>query len=114
MQLEAFLAQLQQNPQQIEFTDTMSVIDANYQFNPTVFNNGSLFNAASQNNGSCKIFAFGKLHKLSEQQTLACFGTYYRDDVLQNPTGDGHQNIRKFMLTGWDGIKFESAALVAK
>lgn len=114
MQLEAFLAQLQQNPQQIQFTDTMSAIDANYQFNPTAFHNGSLSNAADQNNGSCKIFAFGKLNKLSEQQTLACFGTYYRDDVLQNPTGDDHQNIRNFMQTGWNGIKFEDTALIAK
>jgi len=114
MQLDTFLTKLQQEPEQIEFTETMAVIDANYQFTPTAFNNGPLANLANQNNGSCKIFAFGKLNNLSEQQALACFGAYHRDDVLQNPAGDDHQNIRNFMQTGWLAIKFEGTPLVAK
>ncbi|MFK7815738.1 MAG: HopJ type III effector protein, partial [Gammaproteobacteria bacterium] len=39
---------------------------------------------------------------------------YYRDDVLQNPEGDNHQNIRNFMKTGWGGITFENDVLVAR
>ena len=50
------------------------------------------------------IFAFAKLHDLTEQQTLHCFGDYYRVDVLQNRDGDNHQNIRHFMKTGWAAI----------
>ena len=111
MQLDAFLTQLQQQEEQITFKDTMTVIDANYSFNPTTFSNGDTVNEANQNNGSCKIFAFGLLNKLSEQQTLACFGDYYRTDVLGNPEGDDHQNIRNFMASGWDGIKFSGQAL---
>ena len=111
MERNAFLAKLSQSPEQIEFSDTMAVIDANYNFTPTAFTNGETINEANQNNGSCKIFAFGLLNGLSTGQTLACFGAYYRDDVLQNPESSDHQNIRNFMISGWDGIKFDGEAL---
>jgi hypothetical protein len=113
MQLETFLSKLQQYPEQIEFTDTMAVIERTYEFTPTEFNNGALNNATGQNNGSCKIFAFGQLNALSKQQTLACFGEYFRVDVLQNPEGNDHQNIRNFMISGWQGISFKGQALKA-
>ncbi|MCK5904092.1 MAG: HopJ type III effector protein, partial [Gammaproteobacteria bacterium] len=48
---------------------------------------------------------------LDQQQTLACFGAYYRDDVLQNLKADNHQNIRHFMKNSWDGIVFDGDAL---
>ena len=56
-----------------------------------------------ENSGSCKIFAFAQLHHLDEASTLACFGAYYRDDVLKHPQGSDHQNIRQFINTGWQG-----------
>lgn len=114
MELNAFLTKLQQNPQQIEFNDTMAVIESNYTFTPIAFTNGNTENEANQNNGSCKIFAFGLLNDLSVEQTLACFGSYYRDDVLGSPDGDDHQNIRNFIVSGWDDIKFNGAALTLK
>ena len=114
MNLDAFLAKLEQHPEQIEFNDTMAVIEANYSFTPSQFTNGNAVNEAATNNGSCKIFSFGLLNKLSERQVLACFGGYYLDDVLGNPSGDDHQNIRNFMVSGWKGINFESAALSKK
>ncbi len=114
MQLNDFLKQLNDTPDSISFDDTMAVIEANYTFSPTAFKNGNTENAANTNNGSCKIFAFGLLNNLSQAQTLACFGDFYRKDVLADPTGDSHQNIRNFMQTGWDGIKFASEALSAK
>ncbi|MEP1447388.1 MAG: HopJ type III effector protein [Paraglaciecola sp.] len=46
-----------------------------------------MINQAGTNEGSCKIFYFSKLQKLTENQTLALFGSYYRDDVLANPKG---------------------------
>lgn len=112
--LNNFLKQLQQDPESIEFTMTMDVIEAGYSFTETAFDNGELHNEAGQNSGSCKLFAFAQLNDLSEEATLACFGTYYRDDVLANPDADNHQNIRNFMKTGWSGIKFEKPALLAK
>lgn len=66
-----------------------------------------LINEAGRNEGSCKISALARLHGLDQSQTLALFGDYYRKDVLENPTGNDHQNIRNFMRDGWDGIVFK-------
>ncbi|HJV86235.1 MAG TPA: HopJ type III effector protein [Noviherbaspirillum sp.] len=114
MTLDTFLKQLRENPDSISFDDTMTVINANYDFTPAAFTNGSLRNEAGQNSGSCRLFALAQLNGLSQAETLACFGAYYRDDVLKNPAGTDHQNIRNFMKTGWAGVKFESMPLKAK
>lgn len=114
MTIQTLLNQLKDNPKSISFQDVITVIDTNYQFTPTAFSNGNQINKAGENNGSCKIFAFAKLNQLNELQTLACFGSYYFEDVLQNPAGTDHQNIRNFMEFGWDGIHFEGGALELK
>ncbi len=114
MQLKKFLANLKTSPESIAFHDAMAVIDANYAYAPTSFSNGSIVNQAGENEGSCKLFAFAKLQGLNKEETLACFGSYYREDVLQNPTANSHQNIRNFMKTGWAGITFEKQALISK
>jgi hypothetical protein len=105
------LKQIKQPESHVEFDQVMQVIADNYQYQPTTFTNGTLVNDAGSNEGSCKIFYFAQLNKLDQQQTLACFGRYYREDVLANPTGDDHGNIRNFMKTGWQGIEFTQAAL---
>lgn len=114
MTIKSFLQQVELQPDSIEFADTMAVIDAAYNFKSTQFHNGDLLNKAGSNEGSCKIFAFAQLHSLTPQQTLACFGHYYRQDVLLHPEADDHGNIRNFMQTGWAGIRFEQSPLVAK
>jgi hypothetical protein len=114
MELKTFLQRLNDAPDSISFEDTMAVIDALYEFTPTTFQNGNVLNEAGKNNGSCKLFAFARLHGLSEQQTLHCFGAYYRNDVLQHPDGTDHQNIRNFMQSGWAGIEFGGEALTPR
>jgi hypothetical protein len=114
MTLVAFLEKLNSHPDQIRFEDTMAVIEQHYEFTPTAFTNGEVHNQAGQNSGSCKLFAFARLSDLSEAQTLACFGDYYRVDVLNNPQGQDHQNIRNFMRFGWAGIRFEGEPLKAR
>lgn len=99
---------------QINFEDVMAVISANYHYQPSTFTNGEIVNQAGTNEGSCKIFAYAQLNDLSEQATLQCFGQYYRDDVLKNPTGHDHGNIRNFMKSGWAGVTFEQTALSQK
>lgn len=111
MTLDTFLNTLNDAPESVKFADTMALIDALYTFTPTAFSNGETHNAAGDNNGSCKILAFGQLQQLTEQQTLACFGHYFRDEVLKNPDGSDHQNIRNFMQTGWSGVTFDNTAL---
>ncbi|OAJ92666.1 HopJ type III effector protein [Vibrio bivalvicida] len=114
MDLKLFLDTLAQSPDSVQFEDTMAIIEANYIFTPTAFVNGEILNDANQNNGSCKIFSFGLLNQLDPASTLACFGKFYREDVLGNPDGQDHTNIRNFIHFGWQGIKFEGNALVAK
>ena len=69
----------------------METIEANYDFTPVRFTNGTVVNEAGTNSGSCKLFSFAKLHQLSKEETLACFGDYYRVDVLQHPDADPEQ-----------------------
>ena len=114
MNINSFLEKLNKTPESIDFADTIAVIEENYVFEPTAFENGVLHNAAGENSGSCKLFAFAELHNLSEAATLSCFGAYYYDDVLKNPEGINHQNIRNFMKTGWDEIAFYGSPLVSK
>lgn len=114
MTIQEFLQRLRVQPGAISFNDTMAVIDAHYAFAPTAFANGDAINAAGQNNGSCKLLSFARLHGLSEAETLACFGAYYREDVLGKPGGSDHQNIRNFMRSGWAGVRFDGDALQPK
>ena len=114
MTLINFLEQINTEPSATAFESTLSVISESYDFQECAFTNGKTHNAAGENNGSCKIFAFGLLNKLTEEQTLHCFGSYYRKDVLENPEGTDHQNIRNFMEQGWNGIVFKGEALKLK
>ena len=114
MQIQDFLQKLRTRPDTIQFSDTIATVDANYQFTPTRFRNGEQTNEAGQNSGSCKLFSFARLHKLDTTQTLACFGDYYRIDVLQHPQGEDHQNIRNFIRYGWAGVHFEGQALTLR
>lgn len=105
------LEQLKNFPETINFNDVIVFIDENYKFKPVKFVNGTIVNEANQNNGSCKIFSFAKINNLSEKETLALFGDFYRNDVLLNPEGEDHQNIRNFIKYGWNGILFTEDAL---
>ncbi len=112
--MKKFLELLASTPNEVMFEQTMQVIDEHFEFNPVSFVNGETENQAGQNNGSCKIFAFAQTQGLDESSTLACFGQFYRDDVLNNPNGSDHANIRNFIQHGWAGIRFDGAALTAK
>ena len=116
MSLASFLETINHNAA-VSFDETIAVITENYQYQATEFSNGlkehTLVNEAGTNEGSCKILAFAQIHRLDKQQTLNLFGDYYRLDVLNDPQGTGHQNIRNFMKYGWGGICFKGEALTA-
>ena len=105
---------IKNQPEIIQFSEIIETIEQYFDFQPTAFKNGETINEANQNNGSCKVFSFAKIQNLSKVETLVCFGDYYRKDVLDNPGGTDHQNIRNFMIYGWDGIVFEGEALSKK
>ena len=107
--LKNFLDKIKNN-QPVTFPETIAHIDENYTFTPTTFKNGNQINNAGENNGSCKIFAFAQLNNLSKEETLSLFGDFYQD-VLNTPDAADHQNIRNFMIFGWEGIQFEDEAL---
>lgn len=112
MTLEQFLKQLASAPNTIEFKQVMGLIEQHYEYTPTSFRNGpEVSNRAGTNEGSCKIFSFAQLEGLSENDTLACFGAFYREEVLAQPDTDNHGNIRAFMKFGWNGIEFDGVAL---
>jgi len=113
MDKTTFLEKLKSSPETIDFTETIAAVEDSYDFTPTTFKNGELLNEAGKNSGSCKLFAFAKLNNLTKQQTLYCFGNYYKE-VFNTPEGNDHQNIRNFMKTGWEGIQFEGKALQEK
>lgn len=94
----------------LDFEDTIALIEANYRYSPVAFDNALVHNPAGRNEGSCKIFAFALLNGLDREQALACFGRFYRD-VLANPGGTDHANIRAFMQTGMAGLHFHGRAL---
>ncbi len=114
MEIDTFLSRVKEG-EQVAFTDTMHLIDEHYDYQPVAFTNGPdsdrIANPAGTNEGSCKIFAFAKLQGLTEAETLALFGDYYRHDVLENPNGDNHANIRTFIRYGWKEIHFSDEAL---
>ena len=116
--LNTLLEQIKSKPETAEFQDVIDTITEHYDYTPTQFHNGAdddcVTSKAGENEGSCKIFAFAQLHQLNDNQTLNCFGRYYRDDVLKNPDNTDHANIRTFMKHGWKNIIFDGAALKSK
>ena len=116
MSIADLIARLRDASASIEFNDVMKVIAENYECIPTRFVNGvglaAVINEASINEGACKIFAFAQLNKLRDAETLACFGAYYRDDVLKMPKGDNSINIRNFIKDGWSGIRLGGEAFI--
>ncbi|PKA98124.1 HopJ type III effector protein [Flavobacteriaceae bacterium MAR_2009_75] len=114
MMLTQFLQKLKETPKSIEFNETMAIIEEHYYFEPTSFKNGQLKSKVGENSGSCKLLAFAQDQELNKEETLACFGNFYFNDVLENPDGEGHQNIRNFMLTGFGGVHFDRFPLKRK
>jgi len=117
MDTKQLLEKIKQHPDEIEFDQIIAHINNHYVYTPGQFTNGldnhKLINAASENEGSCKIFAFCKHHNLNKQQTLACFGRFYREDVLMHPEADIHANIRTFMIYVLDGIEIGHADILS-
>tara|TARA_B110000881_G_C18487871_1_gene470114 strand:- start:54 stop:413 length:360 start_codon:yes stop_codon:yes gene_type:complete len=112
--VKQLLSAIANEPSAVAFSQVMAVINSEYNYSASAFSNGDTHNEAGTNEGSCKLFSFAQLNKLSETETLACFGDYYRKDVLEHPKGDDHANIRNFMVSGWQGISFEQSALALK
>ena len=95
------------------FSQTLAFIAEHYQYSPSSFSNGSVENAAGQNEGSCKTLGLALLEGLSLEETLRAFGEHYRA-VLANPSGNDHANIRALQDTGLGGVQFAQQPLKRK
>jgi hypothetical protein len=110
-QIPILIKNLKENS--IPFSQVSAFIENYYQHQPAAFKNGDVYNEATQNQGSAKVFSFAQQNKLSKEDTLYLFAEHYQS-VLANPDATDHQNIRKFMIHGWQGISFERPPLILK
>ena len=114
MNVDQLLNLINTDPEAIEFTEVILTIDQYYKYQPTRFENGAVVNQAGENDSTCKILAFAKIHDLDQEQTLACFGKFYRDEVRGHLHEAGHPNIRTFLVCGWRGVEFHGDALTPR
>jgi len=112
--MKSFIERIK-NGERVSFSETMRIIHEHYIYRPVKFTNGlgdnKIVNDPGTNEGSCKIFALGKLLNLSQADTLTLFGELYFKEVLENPDGTDHPNIRNFMKDGWRGVTLYGEAL---
>jgi len=98
----------------VNFAETIKLIDEHYTYFAVPFTCGDLKSPANTNTGSAKVFSFGLMTKMDEKSTLRLFGEHYKD-VLANPSGTDHPNIRNFMKLGWGAVTFPTGlAIISK
>ena len=108
------ISMLNSEPHKITFEQSMEAIEEMCEFTAVKFSVGDVQSEAGQNMGSAKVLSFGKLLGLDEETTLELFGSYYRVDVMDDPDGTSHPNIRAFMEGGWDNVQFPDGLALQK
>ena len=96
------------------FSDFTNLIDQEYEFINISFKNNGLINSKEENQGSAKVFCFGLMHSLSEEDTIRCFGEHYQFVIDDPENNNSHLNIRSFISNGWKGILINQNALKLK
>jgi hypothetical protein len=110
---ELFNANVEMDADSLMMEEVIELIDEHYENQLLEFKNGAMSNAADENEGSAKILSYAAISQLDKETTLKLWGQYYRD-VLKDPDGDSHQNIRNFMKTGWEGVPFENGIALTR
>jgi len=98
----------------MNFSDFTRLIDQEYEFLNVAFINNDLVNSKEENQGSAKVFCFGLMHSLSEEDTIRCFGEHYHSVIDEPENHNSHLNIRSFMSNGWNGVFINQNALKLK
>jgi len=98
----------------MNFSDFTNLIDQEYVFKNITFENNGLVNSKDENQGSAKVFCFGLMHSLSEVEVVRCFGEHYQSVIDEPENYNSHLNIRRFMITGWEGVSINQNALKSK
>lgn len=111
MNLQAFLNQLATDPASVTLDAALAVIAAHYDVDPCGYTLAGVRFEPDRAWRSCQLYAFGLLHHLPKEQTLACFGHHYQVDVLGDPEGTDHQTVRLFLKHGWDALTLDAMPL---
>mmetsp|Transcript_16288 Transcript_16288/g.18098 ORF Transcript_16288/g.18098 Transcript_16288/m.18098 type:complete len:218 (-) Transcript_16288:82-735(-) len=108
-----FNANLEMDASDLKFEDVTELIDTHYETGLIEFKNGDITNKQGENEGSAKVLSYAALSNMDKDMTVKLWGQYYRD-VVADPDGDSHQNIRNFMKYGWDGVPFENGIALTR
>lgn len=110
---EVFNSNVEMDASDLKFEETIDIIDQFYESQLLEFKNGDIVNKQGENEGSAKLLSYAALSNLNKETTLKLWGQYYRD-VVKNPEGTDHANIRNFMKYGWDGVPFENGIALTR
>jgi hypothetical protein len=110
---EVFNANVEMDAENLTFEEVMEVIDTHYESQLLEFKNGDMINQQGENEGSAKLLSYAALSGMDKDTTLKLWGQYYRE-VLKDPDGSSHQNIRNFMKYGWEGVPFENGIALTR
>mmetsp|Transcript_23024 Transcript_23024/g.32233 ORF Transcript_23024/g.32233 Transcript_23024/m.32233 type:complete len:213 (+) Transcript_23024:57-695(+) len=110
---ELFNANFEMSPDDFTFEEVIELIDEHYESQLLEFKNGDIVNKQGENEGSGKLLSYAALSDMDKDSTLKLWGQYYRE-VLADPDGDSHPNIRNFMKYGWEGVPFENGIALTR
>lgn len=110
---EVFNANVEMDAADLKFEEVMELIDTHYESGLIEFKNGDIVNKPGENEGSAKLLSYAALSNMDKETTLKLWGQYYRE-VVADPDGDSHQNIRNFMKYGWEGVPFENGVALTR
>jgi HopJ type III effector protein len=110
---EVFNANAEMSADVLTFEEVIDLIDTHYEYGLIEFKNGDVVNQQGENEGSAKLLSYAALSGMDKASTLKLWGQYYRD-VLANPSGTDHANIRNFIKSGWEGVPFENGIALTK
>lgn len=93
--------------------DVLEMINAHYETQLLEYSVGNIVNKQGENEATGLILSYAALSNMNKETTLKLWGQYYRD-VLKNPNGTDHANIREFMKNGWNSVPFENGIALTK
>ncbi|KAJ1637914.1 HopJ type III effector protein-domain-containing protein [Pavlovales sp. CCMP2436] len=105
--IAALLVKVRTQPGSVMFAETLEAIDQAFEFFGTKFVNGAVSSTSSENEGSSKVLSLSQLVGMTTDETLVCFGEHYRD-VVADPSGSSHANVRALMTTGLEAVLFSN------
>lgn len=110
---EMFNNNIDMDSSNLMLEDVLETINSHYETQLLEYRVGNIVNKQGENEATGLILSYAALSNMNQETTLKLWGQYYRD-VLKNPTGTDHANIREFMKTGWKGVPFENGIALTK